>query len=63
MTIGLGCVTMSEIGDKGAVAIAASVANLTSLTQLNLSYNKIGDDGAVAIANTPPIAYIHGINF
>lgn len=39
-----------SIGDRGAAALAAALADNETITSLTLSHNKIGDDGAAALA-------------
>ncbi|MFY9590228.1 hypothetical protein [Rickettsia endosymbiont of Halotydeus destructor] len=47
-TLNLPC---KEIGDAETKHIAEALKTNTTLTELNLSYNKIGDEGAIAIGD------------
>ena len=40
----------NDIGDAGVVELSLSVAHNSSLTQLQLAYNRISDEGAKALA-------------
>ncbi|MBX9702595.1 MAG: leucine-rich repeat domain-containing protein [Silvanigrellaceae bacterium] len=43
--------SINQIGDAGAQALAAAIANRTNLTHLDLYQNQIGDAGAQALAD------------